>query len=244
MLGKLLKYEFKYLINDFSRTYIIYAAIILILKVLMMSDSSSTGMLTLLSIFAVAAYVYTFLLAALTISHNVRRFKKNMFSHEGYLTNTLPVTPAEHITAKVIIGFVNYVISFFVIFIAAEILCTGTYLQHQLLIGIKNALMEIHREGMLIPIFLNLASGYLAFLLFCYLITSFSSMIGGSKGTAALMAIGIIILFIIGSVTFAEMVQDLEGKTILFIAALINLIIASGEFAVILNIIKNKLNLQ
>ena len=126
MLGKLLKYEFIYLVKDFTRTYIIYGAEVLVFTILIAISGHGSAYGTLLGIFAVIYYIFTLVLALLTISHNVRRFKKNMFSHEGYLTNTLPVTPAQHVIAKVIVGAVNYMISFLVIYLGMLILSAGS----------------------------------------------------------------------------------------------------------------------
>ena len=90
MLKKLLKYEFIFLSKDFTRIYIAYGINVAIVSLLMLLDRSATSnrsaftaLTILLMMFAVVYYVFTVLLAFMTISHNVKRFKKNLFSHEG-----------------------------------------------------------------------------------------------------------------------------------------------------------------
>ncbi len=248
MLGKLIKHEFIYLIKDFTRTYIIYGAVVLILKLLLSiaihDNDPGTALTTLLIIFLIIYYIFTLILALLTISHNSRRFKKNMFSHEGYLTNTLPVTPTQHIIAKVIVGAVNYILSFFVIFIGIEVLLSGIGIEKYLSRWLSEYLDYLDDIGILFPMFLQLATGYLAFLLFCYLISSVSSMIGGSKGLAALLAIGIIIAYIFIITVMSVQLEDSTESAKMYVFSLFHAILAAIEFGTVTYIIKNKLNLQ
>ena len=248
MLGKLLKYEFIYLVKDFAKTYIIYGATVLIFSILVLGGSSASGtaFVTLFGIFAVIYYIFTFLLAILTISHNVRRFKKNMFSHEGYLTNTLPVTPSQHVIAKVIVGAVNYVISFVVIYLGFTIvmLCAGGADEFKRSMDLM--IRYLNHFDLLFPTFLMLATGYLALLLCCYLVSAVSNMVGGSKGKGALLAIAFVILYIFLSVILSSALVD--GGTspagIMYVYSLVYAAGAVGEFFAITHIIRNSLNLQ
>ena len=246
MLRKLLKYEFIFLIKDFSRIYIIYGIEVLILALLLSigGTSAAHGLYTLISIFAIIYYIFTFVLALLTISHNVRRFKKNMFSHEGYLTNTLPVTPAQHVIAKVIVGAVNYVISFIVIYIGMLILfaCTGHGDEFR---RVMDFLFEnLNRFDLVFPFFLQMATGFLALLMSCYLVSSISSMIGGSKGVSAVLAIGLVIGYTMIVSLLSSAMQGSDTSTTMYIMSLVYLIGAGIEFCAVIHIIKNNLNLQ
>lgn len=246
MLGKLLKYEFIYLVKDFTRTYIIYGAEVLVFTILIAISGHGSAYGTLLGIFAVIYYIFTLVLALLTISHNVRRFKKNMFSHEGYLTNTLPVTPAQHVIAKVIVGAVNYMISFLVIYLGMLILSAGSGHAGEFRRIMDFSFKLLDKFDMLFPIFLMMATGYLALLLCCYMLSSISSMIGGSKGKSAALAVLIIIGYIMLTTLISSSMQN-TGTSVqdtMYIFSLIYLICAGIEFAVVINIIKNKLNLQ
>lgn len=248
MLKKLLKYEFIYLVKDFARTYIIYGITVLIFTLLvsLRGSASSTAYVTLAMIFAVIYYVFTFLLAILTISHNVRRFKKNMFSHEGYLTNTLPVTPAQHVIAKVIVGAVNYVISFVVIFLGLLLLFASVGQTEELVKELDFAFRLLNNFGMLFPTFLMLATGYLALLMCCYLVSSVGSMVGGSKAKSALLAVGLVIGYIMFTVVLssAAVRSGASSEGIMYIYSIFYAAGAAIEFAVVIHIIKNDLNLQ
>lgn len=246
MLKKLLKHEFIFLVKDFMRIYIIYGAVVLILKLLITVSGSQrigSALFILTTMIATIYYIFTFVLALLTVSHNVRRFRKNLFSQEGYLTHTLPVTPAQHVIAKVIGGLSNFILSFLAIFLGAEILLLGIG-EIELLRGIKELLDELHKYGLLLPLFLMFAAGFLAMLLFCYLITSVSSMVGGSKWLGALLAIGIIFAYIFISVALTVSFADHTVKSYLYTHAAFYAICAAAEFGIVIYIIKNKLNLQ
>lgn len=253
MLKKLLKYEFIYLIKDFKRIYITYGISVAVVSLLMLFDktaisdfSAFTAFTILLIMFALVYYIFTILLAFMTISHNVRRFKKNMFSHEGYLTNTLPVTPAQHIIAKVIAGAVNYVLSFLAIYFGLLIisLCSG---------GLNSVtrLLEYGFEiisdiGLVVPLFLSLATGFLAVLLFCYLATSISSMQGGSKGGATALVVLAVFgySFLYSAISSALISNGVSTEGVMYFFAFFYAVCAAVEFALVTNIIKNKLNLQ
>ena len=216
----------------------------MLLSIAIHDNDPGTALTTLLIIFLIIYYIFTLILALLTISHNSRRFKKNMFSHEGYLTNTLPVTPTQHIIAKVIVGAVNYILSFFVIFIGIEVLLSGIGIEKYLSRWLSEYLDYLDDIGILFPMFLQLATGYLAFLLFCYLISSVSSMIGGSKGLAALLAIGIIIAYIFIITVMSVQLEDSTESAKMYVFSLFHAILAAIEFGTVIYIIKNKLNLQ
>ena len=253
MLKKLLKYEFIFLSKDFTRIYIAYGINVAIVSLLMLLDRSATSnhsaftaLTILLMMFAVVYYVFTVLLAFMTISHNVKRFKKNLFSHEGYLTNTLPVTPAQHVIAKVIAGAVNYVLSFLVIYVGLLIisLCSGG--TDSLSKTLDFAFTILDNFGLLFPMFLSLATGYLAVLLCCYLVTALSSMQGGSKGGGTALAVAIIIgySFLYSGISSALYSNGVSTEGVMYFFAFFFAVCAAIEFALVTNIIKNKLNLQ
>ena len=167
-----------------------------------------------------------------------------MFSHEGYLTNTLPVTPAQHVIAKVIVGAVNYVISFIVIYLGMLILfaCTGHGDEFR---RVMDFLFEnLNRFDLVFPFFLLMATGFLALLMSCYLVSSISSMIGGSKGVSAVLAIGLVIGYILIVSMLSSAMRGSDTSTTMYIMSLVYLIGAGIEFGAVIHIIKNNLNLQ
>lgn len=247
MLKKLLKYEFIYLKKDFTRIYIAYAVNVAIVALLVLViDSSDSSVISMLVLFGFIYYAFTTLLAFMTISHNVRRFKKNMFSHEGYLTNTLPVTPAQHVIAKVIAGAVNYVLSFIVIYIGLLIIsaCAGGQKAMTLIWDVASD--YIGHFGLMLPLFLCLATGYLAVLLCSYLVASVSSMQGGSKSGGTLLTVLIIIgySFLYSTISSVLYTNGVSTEGAMYFFAFFFAACAAVEFALVTNIIKNNLNLQ
>ena len=264
MLGKLLKYEFKYLIKNFIRVYVIYGvllmAVILLFHIGNADTSNSTGFFGILFSACFTAYAFfTVFLIFITIGNNVRRFKRNMFSQEGYLTNTLPVTPEQHIVAKVIAGGASCIASYIVIFFGIWLLLVGFGLGSEVA-SLFSSLIQYMEFRYVIPTFLSSTTGFLALLLCCYLAVSFSSMIGGSKAKSAALVIGGIIAYmVITSMITSSIETDLYSAlrrgdyadavyratvTRMYILTLIHTAIAAGEFFAIVHIIKTKLNLQ
>ena len=112
MLGKLLKYDLKANWIYFLIMYgIVIGYSVLFALFLRMSGNDIRVQLTMVTV--VAAYV--FLLMAVSIMTTVLivvRFYKNMFGAEGYLTHTLPVSPAMHLSSKVLSAVIWNVLTF------------------------------------------------------------------------------------------------------------------------------------
>ena len=106
MLGKLIKYDLK----SMNRFLIILHAFLLLIAVLLRVFVTSRIQLqtdegSLLFAFAILAYVLAITGIAFGTAIVIAvRFYKNLFSDEGYLTWTLPVTPGTHLLAKTISG--------------------------------------------------------------------------------------------------------------------------------------------
>ena len=129
MLGKLIKYDIK----SMNRFLIVIHAFLLILTLLirifvsgpLFSNESyldtpqfgcAVGILiALYIILMVAAYFATYLIVAI-------RFYKHLFSDQGYLTHTLPVTKGQHLLAKTISGSLWGIIDMLLIFLSLFII--------------------------------------------------------------------------------------------------------------------------
>lgn len=61
----------------------------------------------------------------ITIIVAIVRFYQGMYSNEGYLNHTLPVTPAQHITAKLLTSMIFSVGSAFAIFLSFMVITAG-----------------------------------------------------------------------------------------------------------------------
>ncbi|MDF2820821.1 MAG: putative transporter, peremase protein [Clostridiales bacterium] len=108
MFGKLVKLEFKETAKTMLLAYIFLAILGLLAYGLSFTNiSAATGILVFLFVFsAVVIGIVTGLLMAL-------RFNKTMFSSQGYLTHTLPVTPTQLYLSKILVAFFWNVVSFF-----------------------------------------------------------------------------------------------------------------------------------
>ncbi len=77
-----------------------------------------------------AAYVY-----------GITRFYRNMFTHEGYLTLTLPVTPTQHIFVKSVVAVMFEVIAIIVSILSFCIAMSGEFVK-ELFLAVKYILKD------------------------------------------------------------------------------------------------------
>ena len=254
MLGKLLKYELRYMIRDFIRIYLFYGALVLFLVfmtfLIKVDNGSGTLFISLYTTLLSVYSVFTVILAFLTITHNIKRFRVNMFSREGYLTNALPVTPEQHIVAKLIAGAVNYIISYIVILVGVFLLFSELGVRLSISILFRDV-FDLTKNGKLLPQFLATSTGFVALLLCGYLSSAVRSMIGGSKTKGTLLLVGMIFgylfISIMISVTFESNGNRYEARSSgleSYIFSIFHTCIAAVEFYFITHIIKNRLNLQ
>ena len=256
MLGKLIKHEYIYIIRTFTPVYIVFLIAAVLVKCFTLIDDAEfepNGALgfTLVAIVFCITLVFGGLaafMALMTFVANVNRFKKNMFSDEGYLTNTLPVTATEHIVAKVIAGATNYLVSFVVLLIGIAIV-SGSDSLHMI-----QELYEVITSPE-IPLTTKLAGFLLGLLVFLsalllfYLLTALNSMTN-SKGCLGVIVGAAVFIFGIFAVSriFAEMmttdffIKSPTAALLVFCA----FFAACGAvlYVILVNIIKNHLNLQ
>ncbi|MBR6513261.1 MAG: hypothetical protein IKT46_00365 [Clostridia bacterium] len=123
MFGKLLKHELRSYLRVLLPVELILIGIALIGRLVQLFESDSliySFMLTsaLLAFFA-AWIISTILIAILCVV----RFYKNLFTGEGYLTFTLPVTTGQHLWVKIIGATAAGVISMVATLISLFIIC-------------------------------------------------------------------------------------------------------------------------
>lgn len=132
MVKKLLKYEFKArapLLLLFWGIILLLACAVKIMSLLNNSDNGFNPVsffyrtsVTLLAMGCSALLVVTEVL-------NIVRFYKNLYSTEGYLSFTLPVTEHQHIFVKTFVSFVMIVGGFIVCCIAALIAADADFIR-------------------------------------------------------------------------------------------------------------------
>lgn len=114
MLGKLFKYDFKW-INKIMLVYYIIAIVLAILTRFVESIEQNL-LIVIIDKILVATLISCFASIAVTSIMRIWvRFKNNIYKDESYLTHTLPVTKCEIFNAKMLASFLSIVIAIVVI---------------------------------------------------------------------------------------------------------------------------------
>jgi len=134
MLGKLLKYEFKSLMNNLGVLYLVWLSLTLITAVLpKASKYTSEFVENLLHVVWAISFIAAIIMTLVVVID--RRFYKNFYGAEGYFTLSLPVKTSTHIWSKVIASTVWMVITAFVgifIMMIVSIATNGPDSYHQI----------------------------------------------------------------------------------------------------------------
>lgn len=176
MLGRLLKYDMKSL----SRFLVIIHIILLISAVLGRVfltgriEFTSEGLnlnSTLLGLSFLLFFVIFMSVSFGTYIIIAVRFYKNLFSDEGYLTRTLPVTPGAHLLSKTIAGFIWSAIDTLLIFLSMWIIIATP--------SVVNAFEENKAEVLDLMGFSNSFTPgmFFFYIVFIFTISCFSSVI-------------------------------------------------------------------
>ena len=143
MLKKLYKHEFHSLFRNLLPIWaaLIGFAALSRLTFLMDFDNNVLNTVRVLSVTAYVLGIFAVFIVGLVIV--VMRFYKNLLTHEGYLTFTLPFTPTQHIVCKLVCGAVVMIIDFVIVICSLLILGAGTEVLGEILGAIKLALTEL-----------------------------------------------------------------------------------------------------
>jgi hypothetical protein len=116
MLIKLIKHDLIATKHEFFGIYLGYLLLSIIAPFLIQNGPE---WLQVLSVFAVAGVLIAIIV--ITLLAIIRLFQKRLYSHEGYLTWTLPVSTKLNLVSKVIVGVIWNVASFVVVWVGAII---------------------------------------------------------------------------------------------------------------------------
>lgn len=145
MLGKLIKYDLKAVSWLLIPLHILLIAASILARFIITSGAYLRTPNAIL-IMEVAGYMILFVIVTyVTAFMIVYRFYKNLFSDEGYLTHTLPVTPGQHLLSKTLSGVIWMLIDYFVILasISIVILVPGVLENSQELIAEMDKALEM-----------------------------------------------------------------------------------------------------
>lgn len=128
MVRKLLKHE----MNAFTRSMLPMEVILLGIAVLTRfiqifeTESSAYNIVRTSAIIAFVISIVVCLIMSVAVS--IRRFYTNMFTSEGYLTMTLPVTAEQHIFAKLLVSIASLLITLLTVTVSVCIATLGDVL--------------------------------------------------------------------------------------------------------------------
>lgn len=112
MLGKLIKYEWKASYRVLSVLNLALVLVTLIGCLLLQAAPSAEENTFFLAVLFITLYAFSIIAFTLTTQLYVYfRFYKNLFTAEGYLMHTLPVTPLQLFHSKLIVGYLWHVVN-------------------------------------------------------------------------------------------------------------------------------------
>ena len=143
MLKKLYKHEFYSLFRSLLPIWAALIGFAALSRLTFLTDLEN-DVLDMVRGLSVTAYIFAIIavfIVGLVIV--VMRFYKNLLTHEGYLTFTLPFTPTQHIVCKLVCGAVVIIIDFIIVIGSLLILGAGTEALGEILGVIKLVLTEL-----------------------------------------------------------------------------------------------------
>ena len=128
MVRKLFKHEFAAYWRVLIPAWIALMGVSAFGRLLQFLESEST-IYAIVSGSSIVFYVIAIMVAlAFPFVYSIVRFYRNLFSGEGYLTFTLPVTPAQHIWVKVLTAVTLQLASLVVVLLSAMVMTAGELL--------------------------------------------------------------------------------------------------------------------
>ncbi len=144
MVKKLFKHEFLAYGRVMSIVYTILLTIAVTTRVIFLFENDSTPY-EIISTFSILTYaVSVFAALAFSFVMALVRFYKNLFTAEGYLSFTLPVTAAQHIIVKAVTAVCVDLVTLLAVLISACIVTAGEVFS-QFWDGLTFAFAEIYK---------------------------------------------------------------------------------------------------
>ncbi len=269
MVKKLFKHEFLALMRNLLPMYLILFGISALTRFVYIFEGNSTAFNILGRSSIIAMVVGCIVCLMMTAVNIITRFYKNLFSNEGYLSFTLPVSNSQHIGVKLITAVCFVVISIVVVLLSVCIATAG-----ELTVEIFKA------AGYLLGYFSDNLDGHFVYYFIEVIILALLSIFNAvllvyscialgqlSKKNRAISAVGMyfiyyfitqilgtIFLITLDSLADAKWVEDLliwisdnqyETFHIVFIGSIVFVSLISGLYYWITHtIMKKKLNLE
>lgn len=128
MVKKLYKHEIAYYLRSLLPVYGILLAIAVMTRIVFFFEADNTVYNTVSAI-AILSYVLAIIaMLVMTMVFTITRYYRNLFSSEGYLSFTLPVTPAQHILTKLTTAVLFHILSMVVVLASLCVITSGDVL--------------------------------------------------------------------------------------------------------------------
>lgn len=275
MLGKLLKHEFRSTGRFMLPIYGVVLVVTLLQKgILIFSEieafeqnilfQTASALISMLSVLLLLGMLFG------TMFLVVQRFYKHLYSSEGYLSFTLPVTPAQHLNAKLISAFLWMVCSVLMVAVyLAVLLADPQMLQSvgKIFANLKDVFLNMPSGGWLVLVeftllmIVSLLAGILQF----YASISLGQRMMPEKRILGsilayfciqivmqmLMVFGMLFIALLGTANIAsiqEMILTMDGVHLIQLALLgglgLNLVTGGVFYYINYNTMKKHLNLE
>ncbi len=128
MVKKLYKHEIQAYLRVWIPMQIVLLGIALLGRLVQLFEADS-AVYNIINISSIIAYVLAVVVAiGLTFVFSVVRFYKNLFTAEGYLSFTLPVTPTQHILTKLFTAMLFYAATIVTVLLSVCVITMGDVL--------------------------------------------------------------------------------------------------------------------
>lgn len=279
MLRKLMKYELKATARVMLPVYLALLVMTVVAKFFFWMVNYGTNAMSLnrwvSAGMGISMGLYVMVITAaivMTFVIIVQRFYKNLFTDEGYLMNTLPVTNHQHILSKLLIASFWSIVCGIVITLSIIILVTNDINLFDFFRGVGNVLSQMtasetfHAWVAIIEFILLLLVSFVSSVLMIYVAIALGQLFNDHKIlasfgiyiaiTVALQIIGVILMLIVTSVytssgfdldawmmaSEANAMLTIHGSMWLMILS--NVVLGGAFYGVTAGIMKNKLNLE
>ena len=125
MVRKLMKYDFASYMRLLLPVQLILLGIAALNRIIQLFETKSDTYNIFFTSSIVLYVISIVVLLVLTLVVSIVRFYQGMYSNEGYLSHTLPVTPTQHIFSKLLTSVLFYLGSFLAIFLSFIIVTLG-----------------------------------------------------------------------------------------------------------------------
>ena len=119
MVKKLIKYDFASYLRLLLPVQLILLGIAALNRFIQIFEDTGSAVYNIVFGSSVFLYVVSIIVCLLlTTIVAITRFYKGMYSNEGYLSHTLPVTPSQHILSKLLVSMIFQIGSAFAVFLS------------------------------------------------------------------------------------------------------------------------------